>query len=251
MYSSSLLHKRNAYEAGRQRTYGTKTTNPGVTMLERISRREEADLFIAWIAIAVSFTIINITPYGLMGSFNAISPVTALIYFGISLLTVGIGFILHEMAHKFVAIRFGYWTEFVKDNTMLLVAVIMAALAGFVFAAPGATVIYSRDGRPLTKRENGIISAAGPVVNLLLCVVFAALFFLAGGKAGLLSGSLLAMIGIAGVQINAMIAAFNLLPISILDGRKVFAWSIPIFFVLIIAAFGTLVAAYYHLWMLI
>lgn len=220
-------------------------------MLERISRREEADLFIAWIAIAVSFTIINITPYGLMGSFNPISPVTALIYFGISLLTVGIGFIFHEMAHKFVAIRFGYWAEFVKDNTMLLVAVIMAALAGFVFAAPGATVIYSRDGRSLTKREDGIISAAGPVVNLLLCIVFAALFFLAGGKAGLSSGNLLAMLGIAGVQINAMIAAFNLLPVSILDGRKVFAWSIPVFFVLIIAAFGTLVAAYYHLWMLI
>ncbi|HEX3002133.1 MAG TPA: site-2 protease family protein [Methanoregula sp.] len=220
-------------------------------MLERISRREEADLFIAWIAIAVSFTIINITPYGLMGSFNPISPVTALIYFGISLLTVGIGFIFHEMAHKFVAIRFGYWAEFVKDNTMLLVAVIMAALAGFVFAAPGATVIYSRDGRPLTKREDGIISAAGPVVNLLLCIVFAALFFLAGGKAGLAAGNLLAMLGIAGVQINAMIAAFNLLPISILDGRKVFAWNIAVFFVLIIAAFGTLVAAYYHLWMLI
>ncbi|PKG33741.1 peptidase M50 [Methanoregula sp.] len=220
-------------------------------MLERISRREEADLFIAWIAIAVSFTIINITPYGLMGSFNAISPIMALIYFGISLLTVGIGFIFHEMAHKFVAIRFGYWAEFVKDNTMLLVAVIMAALAGFVFAAPGATVIYSRDGRPLTKREDGIISAAGPVVNLILCVLFAALFFLAGGKSGLVAGNLLAMLGIAGVQINAMIAAFNLLPISILDGRKVFAWNIPVFFVLIIAAFGTLVAAYYHLWMLI
>lgn len=220
-------------------------------MLERISRREEADLFVAWIAIAVSFTIINITPYGLMGGFNPISPVTALIYFGISLLTVGIGFIFHEMAHKFVAIRFGYWAEFVKDNTMLLVAVIMAALAGFVFAAPGATVIYSRDGRPLTKREDGIISAAGPVVNLLLCVIFAALFFLAGGKAGLVDGNLLAMLGIAGVQINAMIAAFNLLPVSVLDGRKVFAWNIPVFFVLIIAAFGTLVAAYYHLWMLI
>ncbi len=213
-------------------------------MLERISRREEADLFIAWMAIAVSFTIINITPYGLMGGFNAISPVTALIYFGIALLTVGIGFILHEMAHKFVAIRFGYWAEFVKDNTMLLVAVIMAALVGFVFAAPGATVIYSRDGRPLTKREDGIISASGPVVNLILCVLFAALFFIAGGAAAR-STSIPALLGIAGVQINAMIAAFNLLPISILDGRKIFSWNIPVFLVLILAAFGTLVASYY------
>ncbi len=215
-------------------------------MLERISRREEADLFVAWMAIAVSFTIINITPYGLMGSFNAIDPVTALIYFGIALLTVGIGFILHEMAHKFVAIRFGYWAEFVKDNTMLLVAIIMAALVGFVFAAPGATVIYSRDGRPLSKEEDGIISASGPVVNLVLCGLFAALFFIAGGKSGLIHGNLLAMLGIAGVQINAMLAAFNMLPISVLDGRKVFSWNIGIFFILIIAAFATLVAAYYY-----
>ena len=216
-------------------------------MLERISRREEADLFVAWIAIAISFTIINITPYGLMGSFNRIDPVTGLIYFGIALLTVGIGFILHEMAHKFMAIRFGYWAEFVKDNTMLLIAIIMAALVGFVFAAPGATVIYSRDGRPLTKEENGLISAAGPVINLVLCAIFASLFFIAGGKAGLAAGSLIAMVGLAGVQINAMIAAFNLLPISILDGRKIFAWNIPAFIVLIVAAFGTLVASYYLL----
>jgi len=215
-------------------------------MLERISRREEADLFVAWMAIAVSFTIINITPYGLMGSFNAIDPVTALIYFGIALLTVGIGFILHEMAHKFMAIRFGYWAEFVKDNTMLLVAIIMAALVGFVFAAPGATVIYSRDGKPLSRREDGIISASGPVVNLILCGIFAALFFIAGGKSGLIHGSPLAMLGIAGVQINAMLAAFNMLPISVLDGRKVFSWNIGIFFVLIIAVFATLVAAYYY-----
>jgi Zn-dependent protease len=216
-------------------------------MLERISRREEADLFIAWIAIAVSFTIINLTPYGILGPISRIDPVSALVYFGIALLTVGIGFILHEMAHKFMAIRFGYWAEFVKDNTMLLVAVIMAALVGFVFAAPGATVIYSQDGRNLSREENGIISAAGPVINLVLCGLFAALFFIAGGVAGLKTGSLIAMIGLAGVQINAMIAAFNLLPISILDGRKVLAWNFVVFLVLIAAAFGTLVASYYLL----
>lgn len=207
-------------------------------MLERITRREEADLFVAWMAIALSFTIINITPYGILGPVAAITPLNALVYFGIALLTVGIGFILHEMAHKFVAIRYGYWAEFVKDNTMLLVAVVMAALVGFVFAAPGATVIYSRDGTSLSRAQNGIISAAGPVINLVLCGLFAALFFVAG------KGSLPGMIGLAGVQINSMIAAFNLIPISILDGTKVWAWNKPVFLILIIAAFGILYASF-------
>lgn len=216
-------------------------------MFERISRREEADLFIAWMAIALSFTIIKIAPYGILGPVTALDPLPALIYFGIALLTVGIGFLLHEMAHKFMAIRFGYWAEFVKDNTMLLIAVVMAALVGFVFAAPGATVIFSRDGRTLTREENGLISAAGPIVNLVLCAIFALLFFGTGGIAGIRAGSILASLGLAGVQINAMLAAFNLLPISILDGRKVLAWNPVIFVILIAAAFGTLVASFYYL----
>ena len=214
-------------------------------MLERITRREESDLFIAWIAISISFAIIKIAPYGITGPVRSIDPVAALIAFGIALLTVGIGFILHEMAHKFTAIKFGYWAEFRKDNIMLLFAVLLAALVGFVFAAPGATVIYSNSasGQGLTRRENGIISASGPVVNLLLCIPFAALV-LFGGSA---MGGLLTYIGIFGIQINAMIAAFNLLPISVLDGRKVMAWNIPIFALLIIASFGTLVASFYML----
>ena len=125
-------------------------------MLERITRREEADLFIAWLAISLSFAIIKIAPYGILGPVGR-SILDALIFFGIALLTVGIGFILHEMAHKFTAIRYGYWAEFRKDNSMLLVAVVLASLVGFVFAAPGATVIYTNaaDGRGLTREQNG------------------------------------------------------------------------------------------------
>jgi Zn-dependent protease len=214
-------------------------------MLERISRKEEFDLFIAWIAISISFAIIKVAPYGITGPHNSVDPVVALIFFGIALLTAGIGFILHEMAHKFTAIKFGYWAEFRKDNTMLLFAVLLAALVGFVFAAPGATVIYSNSGtgQGLTKRENGIISASGPVVNLLLCIPFAALVLFGGHTLG----GLITYIGIFGIQINAMIAAFNMLPISVLDGRKVMAWNIPIFALLIIASFGTLVASFYLL----
>ena len=217
-------------------------------MLERITRREESDLFIAWMAISISFAIIKIAPYGVTGPVRSIDPVAALIAFGIALLTVGIGFILHEMAHKFTAIKFGYWAEFRKDNIMLLFAVLLAALVGFVFAAPGATVIYSNSatGQGLTKRENGIISASGPVVNLLLCIPFAALVLI-GVPLMDAFGILLTQIGIFGIQINAMIAAFNMIPISVLDGRKVMAWNIPIFALLIIASFGTLVASFYLL----
>jgi len=215
-------------------------------MLERITRREEADLFVAWMAIAISFTIIKIAPNGILGLPSHLNVVDMVLYFGISLLTVGIGFILHEMAHKFTAIRFGFWAEFRKDNVMLMIAVVMAALVGFVFAAPGATVIYSNtgDSRVMTREQNGIISAAGPVINLLLCALFAALFFSVGGSIALETGSLLAIIGLAGIQINSMIAAFNLIPISVLDGRKVFAWNIPVFLVLVAAAFGTLYVSF-------
>ncbi len=212
-------------------------------MFERISRREEADLFLAWMAISLSFAIIKIAPYGVLGPIRSVDPVVALTYFGISLLTVGIGFILHEMAHKFTAIRYGYWAEFRKDNSMLLIAVALASLVGFVFAAPGATIIYSNSvsGQGLTRRENGIISASGPVVNLLLCIPFAVLVLIGGGL-----GNLLTQIGVFGIQINAMIAAFNLLPISILDGRKVMAWNIPVFALLIIASFGILLGSFYQ-----
>jgi Zn-dependent protease len=217
-------------------------------MLERITRREGADLFYAWMAIAVSFAIIKIAPYGILGSISGVTPMQGIIYFGIALVTVGIGFILHEMAHKFVAISYGYWAEFRKDDVMLLIAVVMAALVGFVFAAPGATVIYTsaHDERGISRKENGVISAAGPVVNLLLCIPFAALFLFAGGLAGPHAGNqLLAAIGLAGIQINAMIATFNMLPVSILDGNKVLSWSLPVFIVLIATSVAILFGSFY------
>ena len=215
-------------------------------MLEKISRREEADLFVAWVAISLAFTIIFISPNGFLSTNFRIEPLTALLFFVISLVTVGIGFILHEMAHKFTAMKFGYYAEFRKDNMMLLVAIALAAMVGVVFAAPGATVIYNNsiDGRGISREENGKISAAGPLVNLILCIPFAVLLVYGGTGAGL-AGNLFSTIGMIGLQVNAMIAAFNMLPVSVLDGRKVFAWNKGIFVVLIVAAFGALVVSFY------
>ncbi|HPD51314.1 MAG TPA: peptidase M50 [Methanoculleus sp.] len=190
-------------------------------MLERIPPRERRDLLIAWLAISIAFTLIYIR--------GGVNVAELVFFFVMSLITVGVAFVLHELAHKFSAMRYGYWAEFQKDNQMLLVAVVMAALVGIVFAAPGATYIYGN----ATRTENGRISAAGPITNLLLCIPFAALW--------LLGGELLAIVGLVGLRVNAMIATFNMLPISILDGRKVLAWNPAVFAVLMAASLGVLV----------
>ncbi|MGA2912809.1 MAG: peptidase M50 [Methanoregula sp.] len=207
-------------------------------MLERISRREEFDLFVAWIAISLAFAIIFLRGIG------RADPVIALLFLGISLFTVGIGFILHEMAHKFTAIKYGFWAEFRKDNIMLVVAVALAALVGVVFAAPGATVIYDINGRGISREQNGKISVVGPLVNLLLCIPFAALLIYGGGGMSV-TGNMVTMIGMIGLQVNAMIAAFNMLPVSVLDGKKVFAWNKAVFVIMILAAFGALLVSFY------
>jgi Zn-dependent protease len=205
-------------------------------MLERISRRERFDLIVAWVAIAIAFSLIFVRQEG------SVTLNRYLILLGLSLITVGVGFVLHELAHKFTAMRFGYWAEFRKDNLMLLVAVVLAALVGVVFAAPGATIIY---GAGVTREQNGKISAAGPAINLILCIPFALLLLVGGSlDPATTSRSLLLMAGMVGLQVNAMIAAFNMLPVSVLDGKKVLAWNPVVFAVLIIAAFGILLASF-------
>jgi Zn-dependent protease len=205
------------------------------SMLERISRKERFDLIVAWLAISIAFSLIFPRP-------DLLSYVMNLV---LSMITVGVGFVLHEMAHKFTAMKFGYWAEFRKDNVMLLVAIVLAALVGVVFAAPGATVIY---GTGITREQNGRISVAGPLTNLLLCIPFAVFIAISGGLGPEFAfSSLLSAIGIIGLQVNAMIAAFNLLPVSVLDGRKILAWNPAIFAVMIVTAFGILIATFYPL----
>lgn len=207
--------------ARRGEGYYRAGTNLVLNMLERIPLRERRDLLIAWLAISVAFTLIFVR--------GMVSLDVLVFYFAMSLVTVGVAFVLHELAHKFAAMRYGYWAEFQKDNQMLLVAVVMAALVRVVFAAPGATYVYGN----ATRTENGRISAAGPITNLLLCIPFAALMLFGGG-------GLLALVGLVGLRINAMIATFNMLPISVLDGRKVLAWNPAVFAVLMAASAGLL-----------
>jgi Zn-dependent protease len=200
---------------------------------DQIPPHEKRDLLIAWLALSAAFAIAITRNY--QSDYNIISldPVLLTQFFVISLVTAGIAFIIHEMAHKFTAMKYGFWAEFQMNSMMLVVAVAMAALAGIVFAAPGATMIY---GNYISREQNGKISLAGPVSNLILIIPFAALIFFGHSS----EVGILATIGLVGVKVNAMIAAFNLLPVGPLDGAKILSWNPAVFAGTILIAFGIL-----------
>lgn len=199
---------------------------------DKIDREERKDLMIGCLALALAFTLVFIR-----GGWDSWTDLVFI--FIVSVVTVGLAFILHEMAHKFTAMKFGYYAAFRKDNGMLLMGVALAALVGVVFAAPGATVIYAQPGREMTKKENGLISVAGPVVNLCLGVIFFAIL-IAGFS---LQTVPVIILGTMGLSVNGMIAFFNMLPISVLDGKKVLAWNPVIFAVVIILSLGMILFA--------
>ena len=141
--------------------------------------------------------------------------------FPITLIAVGLGFVLHELAHKFVAIHYGFWAEY-KLWAEGLVLAIITSYFGFVFAAPGAVYIH---GEYISEEQNGKISLAGPLTNIVLALIFLGLLSISSAS------PILQTIGLIGFSINSFIALFNLIPFSVLDGAKILRWN-PIIWVL-------------------
>lgn len=172
----------------------------------RFDKKEIFELLIAWILISIAFTILFANPI-----VNGISPeIFALLI--ICLFTAGFGFLIHELAHKFFAERYNCETRFKADYRGLLFALLLSFF-GLIFAAPGAVHIKGN----ITKRQNGIISAAGPVSNLIVSIAFLLVGTLIGGPLGRVMSY--------GFVINAWIGLFNMIPVPPFDGAKVWAWS--------------------------
>jgi Zn-dependent protease len=172
----------------------------------RTSKIELIDLLKSWIAISLAFTIAST---GL--NFN----INFLILMLISAFTVGIGFLLHEMAHKFVAQHYNCTAEFRSFDQMLIFAIVLSFI-GFLFAAPGAVMISGR----ITRKENGIISAAGPLTNFALALVFLGLAYFSPVLIGAIGN-----IWVRGFQINLWLGLFNMIPFGNFDGIKIFRWN--------------------------
>ncbi|MFB6227206.1 MAG: metalloprotease [Halobacteriales archaeon] len=192
----------------------------------RFTGRELRDLAVAWLALGVAFAIFldRGTLLAALSTPGTDVGITVGLVLVRALITVGIGFLLHELAHKAVAVRFDQIAEFRADYNMLGLAIV-AALAGFLFAAPGAVYHQGR----ITDRENGLIALAGPVTNLVLAALFLPLAFL-GGYAG--------AVGNLGVLVNVLLAGFNMIPYGPLDGKTVIAWNKVVYVAVAVPTIG-------------
>lgn len=172
----------------------------------RFSNIEIKDLAKAWIAISIAFGIV------LSRQLNLIN---AIIIAGV---TVGTGFLFHELGHKFMAQRYRCWAEFRSFDPMLLFAILISFF-GFVFAAPGAVMISGY----VDMEKNGKISLAGPLVNYILAIIFFVVLQLTG-----------ITLAVYGFMINSWIGLFNLIPFGNFDGSKILRWNRYVYFGMVI-----------------
>ena len=185
----------------------------------RFSRTELAQLAAAILALSGAFTVLYIRSAPAIFLSDP-GPYLALV-FPASLLAVGTGVGLHEVMHKVVAQRYGYWAEFRYNPRGLLFAFVLAAAIGFLYGAPGATWISG----PVTREENGRISAAGPATNLVISAALYIVLLALGLKISSSGVDVRVFIPFQIVLVNAVLAGFNMIPIMPLDGAKIWAWN--------------------------
>jgi Zn-dependent protease len=200
--------------------------------------REIQDFILADAVLTLSFALVFIG--GLSNAAGDSGALLALI--PIAFVAVTCSFVLHELMHKFTAQHYGAVAAF-RTSQMGLAITLVTGFLGFLIGIPGATVIYTNN---FTKKENGIVSLAGPLTNFAVFGVFLLIGYILFPNFVHDVGSLFTsnenlpylqlMLSVT-LYIAIILAFFNMLPIFPLDGSKVLSWSPPIFFGVIAALF--------------
>ena len=208
------------------------STVPRNASIWQFSEKEISDLTIATVAFtaALGFMFSN----GIIGALN--NPNQFILGAIRSLLALAPAFVLHEIAHKFMAKRYGCWAEFRADPSGLRFGLILSALTGIVFMAPGAVMVLGRT----TTAQFGRIALAGPVTNIALWLI-GAILIVSGHITGIRT-DLTDILLLTWVWGNGILALFNMLPFGPLDGRKIKSWSDTVFWIWISISAGAVYA---------
>lgn len=127
--------------------------------------------------------------------------------------------IFHELAHKFVAIAYGLQATFHAAYFWLFLGIVLTLFkAPFVFFVPGYVSISCAQPPciplPIT---SAIIAFSGPALNLALFL--ASWILLRNGKFSRKTTIFL----LVTKKINLLLFIFNMLPLPLFDGYKVYA----------------------------
>jgi Zn-dependent protease len=141
---------------------------------------------------------------------------------------------VHEVAHGWVAKKYGDKTAFLQGRltlnplkhidpfgTIILPVLMLISFSGFIFGWAKPVPVDGRNFKN-PKRAMMVVALAGPVSNLLMATVWALL-----ARVGVLLHEFefvslpLIYMGVAGISINLVLALINLLPIPPLDGSRV------------------------------
>ena len=82
-----------------------------------------------------------------------------------------------------------------------------------MIVAPGAVMIAGL----MNWNDYGKISIAGPATNIAEALIYLFIFLVS-------PDSLLGVLSIYGIEINAFLALFNLIPFGVFDGMKIYKW---------------------------
>jgi len=181
-----------------------------------LDRREALDLLGSYLMLSFAFAVYFARDSWLSAPFAPEAWSALVEPFKLSLVTLGPSFVVHELAHRAVAMRWGASARYVAWWSGLALTVIMALFLGIVFAMPGAVVTSY-----LPPERMGRAALAGPLSNLCLIPAFASLSTLGGAWE---------VVSHYGTVINAFFAFFNSLPIRVggrplLDGAHIREWN--------------------------
>ena len=185
------------------------------------SKTEIEHLTQATIAFAIALGLMF--SGGLMGALGDTSKFILFSFIG--LVTFTPGFLVHEIAHKVQARKYGCWAEFRASPGGLRLGLIVAALIGVVFMAPGAVMVAGNTSR----EQFGKIALAGPVSNVALwCIGLA--FAVTVSRPNIYFDLFI----FYWMMANGILGALNMLPFGPLDGKKIRTWSVPVFWIWLI-----------------
>jgi len=145
-----------------------------------------------------------------------------------------VAFTIHELSHAVIADRLGDDTARLAGRITLNplkhldpLGSLLLLVAGFGWAKPTPVNPYKLGRNPVAGMM--LVSAAGPVSNLLLAIAAAIPFQLGLLTVGFDSGLLPSLSGflIEFVFINLLLFFFNLIPLAPLDGEKILYFFLP------------------------